>query len=167
MAAIEQRPSTTACSARGSSLSACACASAIASAAVCGRYWKPVGVTSTVDRGDATNVLAASGVERAYRGQRLFNVGRLDKETTGLLLLTSDGRLPGAALAAEARQEKVRGHGAGAARCRRVATAAVAERSRRRCCTPGDAAAVPERARRQRPAPPCCTTAARATSLDV
>ncbi|KAG5180864.1 pseudouridine synthase, partial [Tribonema minus] len=71
------------------------------------KYWKPVGVTSTTDRGDATNVLNASGAERAYRGQRLFNVGRLDKDSSGALLLTSDGRLPGAALSAEAHQEKV------------------------------------------------------------
>lgn len=40
-------------------------------------------------------------------GVRLFPVGRLDKESTGLLLLTSDGRLPNAALRHRAGQPKL------------------------------------------------------------
>lgn len=49
---------------------------------------KPVGVLSTMsdERGRPT-------VAPATRGQRLFHVGRLDMDTSGLLLLTNDGEL--------------------------------------------------------------------------
>ena len=49
---------------------------------------KPVGVVSTMsdERGRPT-------VEPATRGRRLFHVGRLDIDTSGLLLLTNDGEL--------------------------------------------------------------------------
>ena len=52
------------------------------------KYWKPVGVTCTTDRRVAGNVIDAIGHAR-----RIFPVGRLDKPTSGLLLLTSDGRV--------------------------------------------------------------------------
>ena len=53
---------------------------------------KPRGVLSTTrdERGRRT---VMSMVPRAMRGIRLFPVGRLDAETTGLLLLTNDGEL--------------------------------------------------------------------------
>lgn len=53
---------------------------------------KPSGVLSTVsdDRGRKTVIGLA--LERGY-GERLFPVGRLDMDTTGLLLLTNDGDL--------------------------------------------------------------------------
>ena len=53
---------------------------------------KPRGVISTTrdDRGRRT---VMSMAPRAMRGMRLFPVGRLDAETTGLLLLTNDGEL--------------------------------------------------------------------------
>lgn len=53
---------------------------------------KPRGVISTTrdDRGRRT---VMSMVPRAMRGMRLFPVGRLDADTTGLLLLTNDGEL--------------------------------------------------------------------------
>lgn len=49
---------------------------------------KPVGVLSTMsdDRGRPT-------VAPATRGHRLFHVGRLDVDTSGLLVLTNDGEL--------------------------------------------------------------------------
>ncbi len=53
---------------------------------------KPRGVISTTwdDRGRRT---VMSMTPRALRGMKLFPVGRLDADTTGLLLLTNDGEL--------------------------------------------------------------------------
>lgn len=55
------------------------------------KYWKPAGVVSTTDMRVRGNVVAEIG-----HRERVFPVGRLDKDTTGLLLLTSDGRVPNA-----------------------------------------------------------------------
>ena len=55
------------------------------------KYWKPRGVTCTADPADPTNIIAAGGFQ--LFPQRVFTVGRLDKDSTGLILLTSDGRL--------------------------------------------------------------------------
>ena len=60
------------------------------------KYWKPRGVTSTSDLNDDSNIIHAGRFE--LFPQRLFTVGRLDKESTGLILLTSDGRLNNAML---------------------------------------------------------------------
>src|SRR3989344_3962326 len=50
---------------------------------------KPAGILSTVidDRGRET-VIALAGIK-----ERVFPVGRLDQDTTGLLILTNDGEL--------------------------------------------------------------------------
>jgi 23S rRNA pseudouridine2604 synthase len=50
-------------------------------------YNKPVGVTSTTDREDPDNIIKAV----AYHGGRIFPIGRLDKDSEGLILLTNDG----------------------------------------------------------------------------
>lgn len=55
------------------------------------KYWKPRGVTCTSDPSDPTNIISAGGFN--LFPQRVFTVGRLDKESTGLILLTSDGRV--------------------------------------------------------------------------
>ena len=53
---------------------------------------KPAGVVCTVsDERARRTVLDILPAE--YRGMRLYPVGRLDKDSTGLLLLTNDGRL--------------------------------------------------------------------------
>jgi 23S rRNA pseudouridine2605 synthase len=54
---------------------------------------KPLGVITTAkDEASRTTVLDAIGDE-GLGGHRLFPVGRLDADTTGLLLLTDDGEL--------------------------------------------------------------------------
>jgi pseudouridine synthase len=64
------------------------------------KYWKPVGVECTTARDCPDNILDVSGLgEWAEKNQRrLFNVGRLDKDSTGIILLTDDGRLANALL---------------------------------------------------------------------
>jgi len=59
-------------------------------------YHKPKGIECTTDQSIAGNVVDAIG-----HPQRIFPVGRLDKDTSGALLMTSDGRLPDACLRAE------------------------------------------------------------------
>jgi len=73
------------------------------------KYWKPVGVTSTTDRNIPGNLLDAledSQDQQDGITQRIFSVGRLDKDSSGLLLLTSDGRLPNAVLRKEFKRPK-------------------------------------------------------------
>jgi 23S rRNA pseudouridine2605 synthase len=54
---------------------------------------KPLGVITTArDESDRTTVLDVVG-EEGSGGHRLFPVGRLDADTSGLLLLTDDGEL--------------------------------------------------------------------------
>lgn len=70
------------------------------------KYWKPRGVTCTTDLGDPTNIIKAGNFH--LFPQRLFTVGRLDKDSTGLILLTSDGRVNNALLNKSQRKEKVK-----------------------------------------------------------
>jgi pseudouridine synthase len=54
---------------------------------------KPLGVITTAkDESDRTTVLDVVG-EEGHSGHRLFPVGRLDADTSGLLVLTDDGDL--------------------------------------------------------------------------
>eukprot|EP00981_Chlorochromonas_danica_P000042 scaffold26_cov159-Ochromonas_danica.AAC.5 len=77
------------------------------------KYFKPIGVTCTSDPNDPSNIIAkgkfhlfpqrlvgcfsSSGSDfnsDVFFGlKRLFTVGRLDKDSCGLILLTSDGRV--------------------------------------------------------------------------
>ncbi|MFI3281880.1 MAG: 23S rRNA pseudouridine(2604) synthase RluF [Rikenellaceae bacterium] len=62
---------------------------------------KPVGVTSTTDHTDRTNV-----IDFVNYPTRIFHIGRLDKDSEGLLLLTNDGDIVNKILRAGNNHEK-------------------------------------------------------------
>lgn len=62
---------------------------------------KPVGVTCTTDATVKGNIVDFIGHE-----QRIFPIGRLDKDSEGLILLTSNGDIVNELLRAENRKEK-------------------------------------------------------------
>lgn len=62
---------------------------------------KPVGVTCTTDETVKGNIVDFVGHE-----QRIFPIGRLDKDSEGLILLTSNGDIVNELLRAENRKEK-------------------------------------------------------------
>lgn len=62
---------------------------------------KPAGITSTTDPSDPTNIIRFVNYP-----ERLFPIGRLDKESTGLILLTNDGDMVNKILRAENKKEK-------------------------------------------------------------
>ncbi|MFJ7649700.1 23S rRNA pseudouridine(2604) synthase RluF [Lysinibacillus sp. NPDC097279] len=62
---------------------------------------KPVGITSTTERHIKGNV-----VDFINHPLRIFHIGRLDKESEGLLLLTNDGDIVNKILRAENHHEK-------------------------------------------------------------
>ncbi|PKC50673.1 pseudouridine synthase [Rhizophagus irregularis] len=62
---------------------------------------KPVGITSTTERHIKGNVVDFVG-----HSKRIFHIGRLDKDSEGLLLLTNDGDIVNEILRAENRHEK-------------------------------------------------------------
>ncbi|MCR4556599.1 MAG: RNA-binding S4 domain-containing protein [Saccharofermentans sp.] len=62
---------------------------------------KPLGLTCTTDRRDPSNIIDYIGFE-----ERIFPIGRLDKNSSGLLLLTNDGSIVNQLLRAEHGHEK-------------------------------------------------------------
>ncbi len=62
---------------------------------------KPIGITSTTDPIDPSNI-----IEYIRYGERIFPVGRLDKDSSGLILLTSDGDIVNQILRAGNMHEK-------------------------------------------------------------
>ncbi len=62
---------------------------------------KPVGVTSTTDQSDRSNV-----IDFVNYPSRIFHIGRLDKDSEGLLLLTNDGDIVNKILRAGNNHEK-------------------------------------------------------------
>mmetsp|Transcript_32992 Transcript_32992/g.110124 ORF Transcript_32992/g.110124 Transcript_32992/m.110124 type:complete len:185 (+) Transcript_32992:159-713(+) len=67
--------------------------------------WKRRGVVCTTDRRVRGNILDELGEVEGVR-ERLFPVGRLDKDSSGLILLTSDGGLTNTLLRAGERKQK-------------------------------------------------------------
>ena len=64
-------------------------------------YHKPVGITCTSERDVAGNIIDAVNYP-----DRVFPIGRLDKDSEGLILLTSDGSIVNRILRAENGHEK-------------------------------------------------------------
>jgi 23S rRNA pseudouridine2604 synthase len=62
---------------------------------------KPVGITCTTERHVAGNI-----VDFVNHGERVFPIGRLDKDSEGLILLTNDGDIVNEVLRAEHNHEK-------------------------------------------------------------
>lgn len=64
-------------------------------------YNKPLGIECTTDQSIPNNIIDAIGYP-----QRIFPIGRLDKDSQGLILLTNDGNLVNPILRAENKHEK-------------------------------------------------------------
>ncbi|MFM6976174.1 MAG: pseudouridine synthase, partial [Sphingobacteriaceae bacterium] len=62
---------------------------------------KPVGVTSTTEEGVANNI-----VEFVNHSKRIFPIGRLDKDSQGLIFLTNNGDMVNKILRAGNKHEK-------------------------------------------------------------
>jgi 23S rRNA pseudouridine2604 synthase len=62
---------------------------------------KPVGITSTTEPDVAGNIVEYVGPK-----ERIFPIGRLDKDSQGLILLTNDGDIVNRILRAEGRHDK-------------------------------------------------------------
>jgi 23S rRNA pseudouridine2604 synthase len=67
------------------------------------KYWKPLSVICTSDRRIPDNIIDAIEQSPSSSGEpipnrRIFPVGRLDKDTSGLIIMTSDGRVPNSVL---------------------------------------------------------------------
>lgn len=62
---------------------------------------KPVGIVCTTDTREPDNIIAYIGY-----GMRIYPIGRLDKDSDGLILLTNDGNIVNKILRAENNHEK-------------------------------------------------------------
>lgn len=71
------------------------------------KYWKPIGTVCTTDQKVRGNIIDQLKVDGFEPDNRIYPVGRLDKDTTGLLVLTNDGRVPNSFLRSKHRKSKI------------------------------------------------------------
>jgi pseudouridine synthase len=71
------------------------------------KYFKPIGVTCTSDLRIQNNIIHAIKQAGYNPKHRVYPVGRLDKQTSGLIVLTSDGRMVNSVLRGENKYPKV------------------------------------------------------------
>jgi 16S rRNA U516 pseudouridylate synthase RsuA-like enzyme len=71
------------------------------------KYFKPLGVTCTTDLSIEGNIIDTIQRDGYRPRHRVYPVGRLDKDTSGLIILTSDGRMVNAVLRGEKKQPKI------------------------------------------------------------
>lgn len=72
------------------------------------KYYKPRGIICTTDQRIKNNIIfALTKLSQFTPKHRVFPVGRLDKDSSGLIVITSDGRLPNASLRFKTKQPKV------------------------------------------------------------
>ena len=71
------------------------------------KYYKPIGITCTTDPLIQDNIIQSIYQAGYIPKHRIYPVGRLDKLTSGLILLTSDGRLVNSVLRCENKYPKV------------------------------------------------------------
>lgn len=64
-------------------------------------FHKPIGITSTTDTSDKTNIISYINYPH-----RIFPIGRLDKDSEGLIFLTNDGNIVNKILRAGNKHEK-------------------------------------------------------------
>lgn len=71
------------------------------------KHWKDLNTICTTDERVENNIIEkVSTFHKKIKTDRVFPVGRLDESSTGLMLLTSDGRVPGAVLGGKSASEK-------------------------------------------------------------
>jgi 16S rRNA U516 pseudouridylate synthase RsuA-like enzyme len=71
------------------------------------KYWKPIGAVCTTDQKISGNIIDQLKKDGFEPDNRIYPVGRLDKDTTGLLVLTNDGRVPNSFLRSKHRKSKI------------------------------------------------------------
>ncbi|MBU3669004.1 MAG: rRNA pseudouridine synthase, partial [Candidatus Taylorbacteria bacterium] len=71
-------------------------------------YYKPVGIVTHSPQGDEVDIKTAihKSLKSSEKALNLFPIGRLDKDSHGLLILTNDGRITGKLLNPEEEHEK-------------------------------------------------------------